>query len=194
MKIINLHNDSSPQDCYYILDSNVWLPILGLDESESTHYEIFFSKIIKAETPRILLCPLQLSEILNKLLRYHAHKQYSKKYSSMLLSKPRFDEFYKKEYRCSDDFRKQYEVIMDDFEGYLSHVIIKTVNQEDFQVHTKFDARKLDFNDHHLYLLAKEHNAIMITHDSDFFGLDVTVATFNKKLYNQFKDSVKPTK
>ncbi|AFD08828.1 type II toxin-antitoxin system VapC family toxin [Solitalea canadensis] len=195
MKIFILHSDSSPKDCYYILDTNVWLPIFGLDEQASVHYKEFFDKILKTKQSRILLCPLQLSEILNRLLRFHAHKEYSKKYKSKTGSVPEFKNYYKEEYRKSDNFKKQYDIIIDDIEGYLSNVEIKDIAINDFDSLTKFDARKSDYNDHYIYLVAKEHNATIITHDSDFFGLnDVAVGTFNRKLYNRFKDSIKPTK
>ncbi len=64
--------------------------------------------------------------------------------------------------------------------------------KQDFDKVTQFDASKLDFNDHYLYLLAKENDATMITHDADFFGLDVPVGSFNRKLYQEYKNSIKP--
>ncbi|MEJ7778107.1 MAG: PIN domain-containing protein [Daejeonella sp.] len=192
MNIINLHSNSSPKDCYYILDSNVWLPILGIDdEPASQHYKIFFDKIFKLENAKILLCSLQLSEILNRLLRFNANKVYFKKYKGTS-GAPKFPEFYKSEFRGSDECKIHYENIIDDIDGYSSHVILKDLEQNDFSTLTSFDAKKLDFNDNYLYLLAKQESALIITHDADFFGLDITVGTYNRKLYQSYTDSIKP--
>jgi hypothetical protein len=192
LNFFNLHNDTSPKERNYLLDSNVWLPILGLDEeSLSEHYQIFFSKIFKTDGASIVLCSLQLSEILNKLLRFHGHKVYASKYSPKDQNKPAFADFYKKHYKGSDDFKQQYINIIDDLQGYASHISFKDPLIKDLDQVVSFNANKLDFNDHYLYLLAKETGAIIITHDQDFFGLDVEVGTYNRKLYQEFKDNVK---
>ncbi|ERJ59339.1 hypothetical protein [Sphingobacterium paucimobilis] len=57
---------------------------------------------------------------------------------------------------------------------------------------TDFPADQLDFNDNYIYLFAKQHGAILITDDGDYSGLDVKVATYNKKIYTAYKDAVKP--
>lgn len=192
MNIVNLHNNSNPKDCYYILDSNVWLPILGIDdEPVNQHYKIFFDKIFKIENAKIILCSLQLSEILNRLLRFHARKSYDGKYKNRSGS-PKFTEFYKSEYRGSDQCKLQYESIIDDIEGYFSHIAFKDLKSMEFSELTSFDSKKLDFNDHYLYLLAKQESAIIITHDADFLGLDTEVGTYNLKLYKAYTDSIKP--
>jgi predicted nucleic acid-binding protein len=192
--IINLHNSGAPAGCNYILDSNVWLPILGIDnEPTSQHYQIFFDKIFKQDQSKILLCPLQLSEILNRLLRFHANKVYFKKYNGKT-GGPTFSEFYKAEYRGSEDCKLQYESIIDDIEGFSSHLIYLDIKNKDLKYLTSFNSKKLDFNDNYLYLLAKENGAAIITHDADFLGLDVTVATYNLKLYKLYTNSIVPKK
>jgi predicted nucleic acid-binding protein len=192
MNIINLHTDSNPKDCFYILDSNVWLPILGIDdEPTSPHYQIFFDKLAKKETSQVILCSLQISEILNRLLRFNARKFYDVKYKGKSGQIPSFTDFYKSEYRGSEDFKLKYESIIDDIVGYANMFKTLDLIKPDFDILTNFDASKLDFNDHYLYQLAKENNATIITHDADFFGLDILVATFNRRLYQQYKDSIK---
>lgn len=62
----------------------------------------------------------------------------------------------------------------------------------DFDALTSFEANKMDFNDHYFCLLTEEYSATIVTHDADFFGLGVMVATFNLRLYNVYKDSIKP--
>ncbi|UKJ07363.1 PIN domain-containing protein [Solitalea lacus] len=195
MNIINLHNNSSPKERYYLLDSNVWLPILGIDdEPTSEHYKIFFDKILKHDIAKILLCPLQLSELLNRLLRFHGNKAFGKKYKGKTGVIPSFSEFYKAEYRGSNDYKIRYESIIDDLDGYSSHIVFTDVHQKTFLQLTSFDASKLDFNDHYLYVLAKEQSAMIVTHDADFFGLDVSVGTFNLKLYKAYTSSIQPKK
>ena len=170
----------------------MWLPILGIDdEPTSQHYKIFFDKLFKLENAKIILCSLQLSEILNRLLRFNASKAYNAKYKNISGS-PKFVEFYKSEYRVSNQCKLQYESIIDDIEGYSSHIIVKDLTSPEFSVITNFDARKLDFNDHYLYLLAKQEEAIIITHDGDFIGLDIEVGTYNNKLYKAYTNTIKP--
>jgi len=192
MGVVNLHGDPSPKPGYYILDSNIWLPILGLEEGGGVHYKIFFDKLFKTDNCKILLCPIQLSEILNKLLRFHARKLYDQKYKDKTGAKPKFVDFYKQDYRGGEDFKKKYEIIIDDLAGYESHIAMVDVKGIDYATLTTFSIGNVDFNDHYLCLLAKETGATIVTHDGDFFNTDVNVATFNLKLYNQSKDNIKP--
>jgi hypothetical protein len=195
LSVINLHNNGSPNGRNYILDSNVWLPILGLDdEPSSDHYKIFFSKIFKTDKAKIILCSIQLSEILNRLLRFHANKFYAKTYDGRGSQAPSRATFYKQEYRKSKDFKIKYDTIIDDLQGYNSHILMADLEQANFDALTSFDAGKLDFNDHYMYLLAKEQSATIITHDADFFGLDIEVGTFNLRLYKSYTDSIRAKK
>lgn len=194
MNIYNLHSHSSPKGCFYIFDSNVWLPLLGLNnESVGEHYKIYFSKVLKTDGAKIILCPIQLSEILNKLLRFYGRKAYDKKYSNTSGSgKPLYNTFYKDEYRGSEDFKAHYDSIIDDISQYEDYLLVRHVSSESLDFYTAFDAKKLDFNDHYLYQLAKEIDSTLITHDGDFFGLDIHVGTFNLKLYKKHTDGIKP--
>lgn len=81
---------------------------------------------------------------------------------------------------------------MDDIKGYSSHIILCDVPLGDLSTLIDFNPAKIDFKDNHLYLLAKIHSATVITDDGDFSDLDMPVGTFNKKLYNKYKDSVRP--
>lgn len=194
MDIFNLHNQSSPKEnTSYVFDSNIWLPLLGLDsDSISDHYKIFFGKVFKTEGAKILICPIQLSEILNRLLRYYSRVTYDRKYKDLKGNKPDANQFYKSEYRSSADFAEKYASIIDDIEQYASHLQICDVTLTDLTALTSFESKSLDFNDNYLYLLAKEHNAVIITHDGDFHDLDITVGTYNKRLYQVYKNTVKP--
>lgn len=37
----------------------------------------------------------------------------------------------------------------------------------------------------------EQHDAVLITDDVDYRGLEVKVATYNKKIYNAYKNAVK---
>lgn len=187
------HNPVPKEKSLYVFDSNVWLPLLGLESEEiSDRYSEFFSKVMKTPGCKILLCPIQLSEILNRLLRYHAKIAYDKKYSNVKGQKPNPSEFYKGEYRSSEDFKKKYATILDDIDQYSEGLKFCDIQTNDFATLTTFKGSALDFNDNYLYLLAKEYDATIITHDGDFHDLDIRVGTYNKKLYQAYKDSVKP--
>lgn len=194
MDIFNLHNANKPKDnTSYIFDSNIWLPILGLNSDDlSDHYNIYFSNVFKTSNARILICPIQLSEILNRLLRYYSKISYKLKYEHLKGNKPDPNVFYKEEYRCSEDFRSKYLSIIDDIDQYKSHLHLCDITLTNLENLTSFESKSLDFNDNYLYLLAKEHNAEIITHDGDFHDLDVRVGTYNLKLYRKFTDSIKP--
>jgi len=194
LDIFNLHNQSSPKEnTPYIFDSNIWLPILGLDsEALSDHYKVFFSKIFRTDGATILICPIQLSEILNRLLRYYSRVAYNKKYGHLKGNKPDSNSFYKDEYRSSADFQAKYAEIIDDIEQYASHLKVCDITLKDLTSLTTFESQSLDFNDNYLYLLAKEHGAIIITHDGDFHDLSVQVGTYNLRLYKKHTNAIKP--
>ena len=196
MDIFNLHHQRTPKEhTSYIFDSNIWLPILGLDaDALSEHYKNFFSKVFRTNGSKILICPIQLSEILNRLLRYYARVAYDKKYKHLTGNKPDANSFYKDEYRSSVDFREKYAGIIDDLEQYNSHLHVCDIVVKELSTLTTFESQSLDFNDNYLYLLAKEHGAVIITHDGDFHDLSVQVGTYNLKLYRKHTDSIKPKK
>lgn len=192
MDIFLLHKQSNPKETYYILDSNIWLPMLGMEDDKfSIHYKIFFDKVFQIKTAKILLCPIQLSEIINRLLRFHANKERDKKYKGCR-NIPEFSTFYKQEYRKSEACKIFYETIIDDLNGYVSHTLTTSLEVNDFDTLTIFDPKKLDFNDNYLYLLAKQYSATIITDDADFYGLDVSIGTCNTKLYKEYTNSIKP--
>lgn len=155
------------------------------------HYKIFFDKIFKLNSAKILLCPIQLSEIINRLLRFHANKERDKKYKGCR-NLPELSTFYKQEYRKSEACKIFYETIIDDLNGYGSHTLTTSLNANDFDTLTIFDPKKLDFNDNYLYLLANQYSATIITDDADFYGLDVSIGTCNTKLYKEYTNSIKP--
>ncbi len=166
---------------------------MGLDsDALNDHYKIYFSKIFRTKGAKILICPIQLSEILNRLLRYYSRVAYDKKYKHLKGNKPDPNSFYKDEYRSSNDFRIKYAEIIDDIEQYASHLQVCDITLKDLAGLTAFESQNLDFNDNYLYLLAKEHGATIITHDGDFHDLSIQVGTYNLKLYKKYTDAIKP--
>lgn len=186
-KVTFLQSSPTPlKDEKYIFDSNVWLPILGLDDSNSENYKIFFSKVIREESNRILMCPLQVSELFNRLCRFQAYKEYDKSSGT----KPKFEEYYKKNYRNSQNFLNYFESFKDDFLGYSNKIDLIDVSLESLEKILDFKAANIDLNDHYLYLLTKQNNSTLVTADGDFSGQDIKIATYNKNIYRTYKDGI----
>ena len=188
--MIFLQSSPSPVDGeLFVLDSNIWLPILGYDNFLSEHYKNYFDKIIESEKCKILISPLQISEIFNRWLRFHAYKQYEKDQRPA-----EFKEYYKSNYRKSADFIKKYQLIKEELENYSDKLEIKELPEVNYDSITNFPSDQLDFNDNYIYLFAKQYNATLLTDDGDYRNLDFKLATYNKKLYTAYKDSIKPKK
>lgn len=154
----------------------------------SEHYKNYFDKIIQSDNCKILISPLQISEIFNRWLRFHAFKQYEKDHRPA-----EFKEYYKSNYRKSGNFINKYMLIKEELENYSDKFEIKELQEVNYDLMTNFAPDQLDFNDNYIYLFAKQHNATLITDDGDYRNLDFKVATYNRKLYNAYKDSIKPT-
>ncbi|WP_312190917.1 PIN domain-containing protein [Sphingobacterium sp.] len=188
--MIFLQSSPSPKDGdFFILDTNIWLPILGFesDENISDHYKSYFSKIIKSENCRILISPLQISEIFNRWLRFHAYKKYIKDGKN-----GDFKNYYKSNYRKSQDFTDKYYLIKEDLENYVDSLILVELRHLDLDTVTCFPPDEMDFNDNYLYQLAKQHDVTLITDDGDFTKDDCKIATYNKKLFRSHTDKIKP--
>ena len=193
--LTSLNREGSPKDCFYIFDSNILLPQLGLPDEDSTYsnYLSFLSKVIKGSGTeklpncKVVISPLQMSEVFNKLLRYHGRIHWEKAGKGV-----DFNEYYKGVYRKSDDFKTAYENIKDDFEDILEvSVMVTETKQMTIESLLNFDAKALDFNDNYLYQLALETGAILVSHDADFYDLNnLQFATYRTDLYQRFKDSV----
>lgn len=186
--MIFLQNSPSPIDGeFFVLDSNIWLPILGYENTISDHYKEYFDKIIKSNNCKILISPVQISEIFNRWLRFHAYKQYEKDQRPT-----EFKEYYKSNYRRSSDFAKKYKLIQEDLENYADKIEIKELKEVSYELITNFPPDQLDFNDNYIYLFAKQYNATLITDDGDYKNLDFKVATYNRKLFKAYKDNIRP--
>lgn len=192
-ELINLQSKSSPMDCFYVFDSNVWLPQLGLPyEKEYAPFLSFLGKVVKASELtgakiRILITDLQLSEVFNKLLRYQGRIAWE----NQKKPEPDFNKFYKEHYRKSPDFATAFTNIKSDFEA-IEHAleVVHPSKIQSYQQLVDFDPQKLDFNDHHILRTAQEYSAILVTNDKDYYGEDVRLATYNSTMIQQYKQDV----
>lgn len=130
-------------------------------------YQLLWGKILKSNT-RLILPAIQISEFINRCIRF----QYA------LYKADKSNDFdFKKDYRNTDDYRKNMQHILDIVKNeILAHF---SVISDDFNT---IDPEKLyiygfsyDFNDAMLVGIAENNNADIITHDSDF-------ANYNTKI------------
>lgn len=196
MDIFLLHPKLHPEaNQAYIIDSNIWLPILGfrnknIDPGIDEVYSQYFSNIFKKEGSQILLCAIQLSEIFNRLFRYYSNIECKKKYGGNP-NNQELSGFYKQEFRNSSKFNEVNLTILDQLDQFSARLTGCEAQSATIDKLTNYPIKSLDFNDNYLYLLAIEKNATIITHDADFFNLTVKVGTCNHRLLTLFKESQK---
>lgn len=195
-EFIDLNLKSNPMDCFYILDTNVLLPLFGLESDIHKYkpYLSFFSKIAKCiddglTNYKIIITPLQLSELINALLRFNSYKNFvnldpKKKaeynYDSSI--------YYKREYRSSAEFENEIKRIISDFNDYENYFELKNNTiQNSINSILNFNSKKLDFNDNYILNTAIEYDAILISNDSDFHDEEIKFATYNHRLIKMEK-------
>jgi hypothetical protein len=103
--------------------------------------------------------------------------------------------FYKENYRKSQQFAIDYILLCDDIKAYHNYFqLLPDGLGDDIKLKHLFKAppQGLDFNDFYYYLLAKEHNWVVVTDDGDFFVEDIEVHTLNQTLINKYRDQVRP--
>ena len=112
-ELINLQVKSNPQDCFYIFDSNILLPQLGLpDDYDYGQFLSFLGKVVKRSEqgdnkPQILTTELQLSEVFNKLLRYRAKIDWDQNKHLKL----DFNTYYKDHFRKNGKLKEAFDRI-----------------------------------------------------------------------------------
>ncbi len=193
-ELINLQMKSSPEGCFYIFDSNILLPQLGLPDDENNYgpFLSFLGKVVRqAETnpaTRILTTDLQLSEVFNKLLRYRARVEWDQGGKA---AEADFNKYYKYIYRKSDEFVTAFENIKSDFEDIANAVdVVKLSVLDTYEKLVDFDPRKLDFNDNHILHTVIEHQAILVTNDRDYYNTNIRLATYNSRMIQDHKMDV----
>lgn len=196
MAFDNIKNISSLKlstDSLYFLDANVWVYAMnstymlhGADKGNPLYTKLFFS-IIDSELkprPKIVLCSLLMSEIINTYLRKMAMPDYI--YSTYdqkgIKPPPNFD--YKLNYRKTKHFSDNYKIILNDIKSYHESIFIV---DDTFSEHKPFQFSQncpdnMDFNDYYYYLIAKKLNRgkkpfSFITNDGDFAVNDFNIYT-----------------
>lgn len=184
----------------YLFDSNLWIKILkpptelsAFDEKYLTFFKTFSTSPIK---PKIALPALVLSEVINRLLREVGMQTYIKANPALeSLYQQDTKGFYKKHYRSSQAFSDYYKSILSDLSAFQDSF---TLIDDGFN--TRINATpimdnpipKLDFNDNYYFNLAKTDDMPVVTDDIDFFVDEITVYTYNNKLYKKGTDSIVP--
>ena len=188
----------SPKDQYYFLDANVWIFALndfsGPNDIQQHYSEIFFKLFEESKIkPKVLICSLLISEIINTYMRVVAmNKLRVKVYDGKLPEK--FD--FKRDYRHGHKhhYKENLEIIADNISTLLNKdKIIKII--DDNGHHMLLERRvvescpvNLDFNDYYYYQLLKSmklsSRLSIITHDSDWKIEDVEIITVEKNLLN----------
>lgn len=180
----------------YFFDANIWIKILrpqfNKSNSSKKYLSFFDSFKTNPNHPRIVICSLLLSEVINRIMRDIAMKSYVQ--SQGILSPDA--SFFKTVYRNTSDYSIQYDMLCDDIKAYhtIFDLISDSAGEKIKSKHLLSSPPKgLDFNDHYYVLLAKQHKFPIITDDKDFFVEDIEVMTYNTELYKRFKDSITPT-
>lgn len=188
----------SPKDQYYFLDANVWLFALN-DFGKPHNIQQYYSKIFfelfenNKLQPKVVVCSLLISEIINTYMRVVAlNKLRVKVYDSKLPEK--FD--FKRDYRNrhKDHYQENLETIAEDISTLLKKDKIVKVVDDDAH-HMLLEKRvvescpvHLDFNDYYYYQLLRSlklsTKLSIITHDSDWKIEDIEIITVEKNLLN----------
>lgn len=163
-----------------ILDTNILIDLFyPLNfENDNNHIDKLYSNLMSAKS-KLIISSVQVSEFINRCIRIQ-YNLYRKSINKGEL----FD--FKKDYRCTDDYRDQMNGILD---------IIKTDIIPSFQfIDDGFSDMKhdniflygfsYDFNDALIVQIAKQQNAIIVTNDRDYanYGNDFPIVTNNKFL------------
>ena len=194
---INLLTNVSIQKKKYFLDANVWLLILApksYNNPAEAKYIDFFNQLHKHHlNPRIVITGQLLSEIINRYLRDIGFKTYCA--NNPLVSNASRNDRYKSEYRQTEQFKIDYDIICSDIKAFHNSCELCSdgFGQDiQFKHLLKNPIKGLDFNDHYACLLAKREGFAIVTHDIDFFIEDVEVITCNQKLYEKMKNTITP--
>lgn len=189
--LLDLKYSSNPKDCCYFFDSNILLPILGLPNSKQNtekylkYFKSVYLNCLNSTELKICTCANQLSEIFNVLMNFEMRKIYGDKQKK---DYPDIKKFFKDVFRPSDNYVKKLGLYKQEFLSYSDVFEIIDLGSLSINDLLNFDAKALDFNDQVILQCAKKANAILISDDSDFYGQDITQATFNSALIKKFKD------
>ncbi|QHS57754.1 type II toxin-antitoxin system VapC family toxin [Mucilaginibacter sp. 14171R-50] len=194
--VTNLKLHPTPLNCFYIFDTNILLYLLGLPSNEPfvTEYLTFFMSVYGLSeidpSCKIILPQVQISETFNRLLRYESDTRYHNSvYNGRKGWSP--SKFYKEIFRPSTDFEITFNKYKSEWEIYESIFVLRNSSiHQTIGESLTFDLKKLDLNDNYILLTAKEYNALIVTHDADFYNQGVSIVTMLPKMINQHQSSL----
>ncbi len=175
----------------YFLDSNIWLKILQPKISptyKDKNYRLLFDRIIANTKAKIVVPSLVISEVVNRILREVYMNKYIAKLRKTNPGLVVTSDFYKNDFRPTEDFRIAYNLVCDEIKNY--HSSIELINDE-FGSNIKYKhvlsdpPQGLDFNDYYYYRLCRLNNFNLVTDDKDFWIEDIPVITLSETLLNK---------
>jgi predicted nucleic acid-binding protein len=182
---------------YYFLDTNVWVYAMNsvhlpnVADKGNKRYTDFFFEIVEFENkprPRIIMCSLLMSEIINTYMKKYAMADFLfLTYTKKGEKAPHID--YKKDYRSTEHFKTNYKLILNEIKTY--HESIEVIDDcfvelKPFQL-LKECPTEQDFNDYYYHVLCKKFskkkaNFSFVTNDGDFKITDFEILTSNISL------------
>lgn len=189
--LIDLNYGSKPKDCCYFFDSNILLPVLGLphrDEFEKylTFFNAVYGHCLENPVLKIYTCSNQLSEVFNILMNLEMKKVYNEQEK---IRYPDVKKFYKDIFRPSENYTQKFDLFKNEFLTYADvFELVDPGSKMNLAELLDFDVRQLDFNDQVILQCVKSTGSILVSDDKDFYGTDITQATFNGSLIKRFRD------
>jgi len=193
--LIDINYHSNPKDANYVFDTNVLLPVLGFplnnkqadqERQYLTYFNTVYRHLQQKSDYKIFIPSVQLSELFNRLLQAEANKYYKKDIHG------KFASFYKQVFRAMKECQQVFDIYR---EGLLVYSDVVTFQEYDDNISLAevldYDIQKLDINDVIILRLAQKTNAILVSHDADYEGLNVTHATLNNTLIKNARNKVK---
>ncbi len=162
---------------HLLFDTNIWLflygPQYGLTDSRVRAYSAAMKSVLTGRS-HILIDALVLSEFVNAMARFAYNT---------LPTKPRPRDF--KAYRSSSIFKPVAKSIADACRRILAQAGRTDSGFPSLNIETTlsdYETGKVDFNDQILVELCKSKNFTLVTDDSDFKGMGLTILTENRRL------------
>lgn len=176
---------------YYFFDANIWIYVLDEFNSHKSlfkKYSEFFHEVAESHLPsrpKIVLCSLLLSEIINTYMHKIVFKEFiEENYNG--IQPTDFD--FKKHYRPTQFYKEKLAILCDNIKAFnksIENIDDSFVALRPFQL-LKNAPANLDFNDYYYIQLCKEisnKKAIsIVTNDKDFKVTDIEIITGSQEL------------
>jgi predicted nucleic acid-binding protein len=179
----DLSKHLKPKSGLYFFDTNVLLFVMGVTSGkphEPVYIDFFndvFMKTSQDVNCRIITTSLQISELFNRLLKLESSKAFTKSG----YTKGEYG-YYKDVFRKSADIKKLYEQFKSDFLAFQAAFEVVPCPVQKMEKILDFSPAKTDVNDHLYMALAEQHDATIVTHDSDLYKEGIHILTLNKEL------------